>query len=194
MEICQAIRARRSIRRFLPREVPKEVLTELAELSRLYASGGNMQPMKLAVVQQENHRDTVFSCLKWAMYLKDFQIREDQRPMAYLVLIGDKSIRSQYGFDLGAMATNVMLAAMEFDLASCCLAIVEKDPIRKLLELTEDQEPEVVIALGYPDQRSREVSFTGSPAYRQLENGDLEVPKRSLREICVENHCKSEEL
>lgn len=190
MNICDAIRQRRSIRRFLPREVPQQALQELAELARLYASGGNMQPMKLAIIQEKKHRDTVFSCLKWAMYLKDFTIREDQRPMAYLVLIGDKQIRGQYGFDLGAMATNVMLGALEFDLASCCLAIVEKDPVRKLLGLTEHQEPEVVIALGYPDQKSEIVEFTDSPAYIQKENGDLLVPKRSLSRICVENHCK----
>ena len=194
MEVCQAIRARRSIRRFLPREVPHEALAELADLARLYASGGNMQPMKLAIVEKEEHREMVFSCLKWAMYLKDFTIRPDQRPMAYLVLIGDKRIRSQYGFDLGAMATNVMLGAQEFGLASCCLAIVEKDPIRKLLGLHAQQEPEVVIALGYADQQSEAVAFVDTPAYAQLPNGDLQVPKRSLAEICVENHCKTEVL
>jgi len=183
MDIQQAIYGRRSIRRFLPREVPHSSLEKLADMARLYASGGNLQPMKLAVIRQAQHRDLVFGCLKWAMYLKDFEIRPEQRPMAYLVLVGDRSIRQSYQFDLGAMATTVMLGAMEFGLASCCLAIVEKDPIRKLLGLTDSQEPEVVIALGYGDQKSEAVAFTGSAAYTQTEGGDLRVPKRSVQQI-----------
>ena len=119
MDIQQAIYGRRSIRRFLPREVPHSSLEKLADMARLYASGGNLQPMKLAVIRQAQHRDLVFGCLKWAMYLKDFEIRPEQRPMAYLVLVGDRSIRPSYQFDLGAMATTVMLGAMEFGLSSC---------------------------------------------------------------------------
>lgn len=183
MNVQDAIYARRSIRRFLPKEVPTEYLEKLADLARLYASGGNMQPMKLAIVREEENRKTVFDCLKWAMYLKDFTIREDQRPMAYLVLIGDKSIRQNYQFDLGAMATNVMLGALDMELSSCCLAIVDKEPVRQMLQLPEEQVPEVVIALGYADQESQTVDFVDTPAYSQTENGDIRVPKRSLEQI-----------
>lgn len=185
MDICSAIRNRRSIRRFQNKPVPEAALQELADLARLYASGGNMQPMKMAVVSKPSGVDTVFSSLNWAMYLPGFTIREDQRPMAYLVLIGDKSIRTPYQFDLGAMATSVMLAAMEYGLSSCCLAIARKGIIREFLNLPENLEPEVVIALGYADQQSCEVPFTCDQKYMQLENGDMQVPKRSLTETLI---------
>lgn len=192
MDICSAIRNRRSIRRFQNKPVPDAVLKELADLARLYASGGNMQPMKTAIVSKQPGVDTVFSSLNWAMYLPGFAIREDQRPMAYLVLIGDKSIRTPYQFDLGAMATSVMLAAMEFGLSSCCLAIARKGIVRQLLELPENLEPEVVIALGYADQQSSEVAFTADQKYRELENGDMQVPKRSLADTLLYNDLNKE--
>lgn len=185
MDVKTAIRTRRSIRRFQNVPIPGKVLTELADLARLYASGGNMQPMKTAIVANQPGVDTVFSSLNWAMYLPDFEIKEDQRPMAYLVLIGDKSIRTPYQFDLGAMATSVMLAAMDHGISSCCLAIARKAPIREMLDLSENLEPEVVIALGYAAQCSEEVPFDGSQKYMQLENGDIRVPKRTLEETLI---------
>ena len=185
MDICSGIRNRRSIRRFQNKPVPEAALRELADLARLYASGGNMQPMKTAIISKQANVDTVFSSLNWAMYLSGFTIREDQRPMAYLVLIGDKSIRTPYQFDLGAMATSVMLAAMEFGLSSCCLAIARKGIIREFLQLPENLEPEVVIALGYADQQSGEVPFTVDQKYMELENGDMQVPKRSLAQTLL---------
>lgn len=185
MDVKTAIRGRRSIRRFLNKPVPEEALKELADLARLYASGGNMQPMKTAIVAKKDGVDKVFSCLNWAMYLPGFRIEEDQHPMAYLVLIGDKSIRTPYQFDLGAMATSVMLAAMDWGLSSCPLAIARKAPIREMLALPENLEPEVVIALGYAAQESAEVPFEGSQKYMELENGDIRVPKRTLAETLI---------
>lgn len=185
MDVKTAIRNRRSIRRFQNKPVPAEALKELADLARLYASGGNMQPMKTAVISKQENVDTVFFSLNWAMYLPGFVIREDQRPMAYLVLLGDKSIRTPYQFDLGAMATSVMLAAEDFGLSSCCLAIARKGIVRELLHLPENLEPEVVIALGYADQHSSEVPFTENQKYTELENGDMQVPKRSLEETLI---------
>ena len=185
MDVKNAIRNRRSIRRFQNKPVPAEALKELADLARLYASGGNMQPMKTAIISKQENVDTVFSSLNWAMYLPGFVIREDQRPMAYLVLLGDKSIRTPYQFDLGAMATTVMLAAEGFGLSSCCLAIARKGIVRELLSLPENIEPEVVIALGYVDQQSREIPFEGSQKYMELPNGDIRVPKRSLEETLI---------
>ena len=185
MDVKNAIRNRRSIRRFQNKPIPAEALKELADLARLYASGGNMQPMKTAIISKQENVATVFSSLNWAMYLPGFVIREDQRPMAYLVLLGDKSIRTPYQFDLGAMATTVMLAAEDFGLSSCCLAIARKGIVRDLLKLPENMEPEVVVALGYADQRSSEVPFTENQKYTELENGDMQVPKRSLEETLI---------
>jgi len=185
MDVISAIRNRRSIRRFDSRPIPDEVLKTLADVARLYASGGNMQPMKTAVISRKEGVDTVFSSLNWAMYVPGFQIREDQRPMAYLVLIGDKNIRTPYQFDLGAMATTVMLAAQEYGIASCCLAIARKKIVREMLALPENLEPEVVIALGYPGQESREVPFADTQKYVELPNGNMEVPKRTVQETVI---------
>jgi nitroreductase len=50
MDIIDAVRSRRSIRRFKPDPVPREVLVQLLEVSRWSPSGSNTQPWELAVL------------------------------------------------------------------------------------------------------------------------------------------------
>jgi nitroreductase len=72
MHTFDAIAARRSIRKFRPEPVSRELLRELVEVTRLYPSGGNLQPLRFAIVTNPTLTDAVFSDLKWAMYLPDF--------------------------------------------------------------------------------------------------------------------------
>ena len=53
MELVEAIRARKSIRGFLPEPVPKQVLEEILELAARSPSWGNTQPWEVAVIGRE---------------------------------------------------------------------------------------------------------------------------------------------
>ncbi len=53
MEIVEAIKARKSIRAFLPRPVPKQVLEEILELAARSPSFANTQPWEVAVIGGE---------------------------------------------------------------------------------------------------------------------------------------------
>lgn len=181
MDMKEAILSRRSIRRFLPKPVEDSVLLELVELARFYASGGNLQPIRFAIVSREPARSQLFAGLKWAMYLPQFSIREDQRSAAYIVLLRQGSKSCQ--FDLGAAATTVMLAAREKGLDTCCLASFSREDVKKLLGC--DLEPELVIALGYADQESRAVEQQGDHRYFETADGALNVPKLGIREVLV---------
>jgi nitroreductase len=50
MEIAEAIKARKSIRAFLPRPVPKQVLEEILELAARSPSWGNTQPWEVTII------------------------------------------------------------------------------------------------------------------------------------------------
>jgi len=57
MGVMEAIRSRRSIRRFRPDPVPVPVIRELLEAARLAPSGGNLQPWRFAVVTDPHRRN-----------------------------------------------------------------------------------------------------------------------------------------
>ncbi|MBS3825365.1 nitroreductase family protein, partial [Candidatus Bipolaricaulota bacterium] len=52
MEVSEAIRSRRSIRKFQDRRVPRDVLEELVDYARLAPSGMNKQPLEFVIVDK----------------------------------------------------------------------------------------------------------------------------------------------
>jgi nitroreductase len=50
MDLIEAIHTRRSIRKFKTDTVPKEILTQLIDVSRWSPSGSNTQPWEFAVL------------------------------------------------------------------------------------------------------------------------------------------------
>lgn len=183
MNIEQAIRQRRTIRRFQNKPVDRQQMLQLADLSRLYASGANLQPIRYVGVTDSALLDEIFVTLRWAAYLPEFTIRENQRPMAYMVLTCEEGKKKSCQFDLGAAATTLMLAAEGMGLATCCLASFNGPAITKLLSLPENVVPLLVIALGYPDQKSQSVPLKDDVKYYENEEGVLCVPKRNLEDI-----------
>ena len=72
MKILDIVKKNRSYRRYIQSEkMDRETLKELVELARYSASGGNMQPLRLILSCDDEKNAKVFSCLKWAMMLKD---------------------------------------------------------------------------------------------------------------------------
>lgn len=183
MDIISAIEQRRTIRRFLQKPIDKETILRLVKLSRLYASGANIQPIRYCAVEDMEMRDQIFDILRWAAYLPDFKIRDDQRPTAYVILTADLQRKKNCQFDLGAAATTLMLAAEAYGLGTCCLASFNRERLVEILDLTEGQEPLLVVALGYPDQKSKAVDFMGDIKYYEDADGCLCVPKYALDEL-----------
>ncbi|MGZ5515023.1 MAG: nitroreductase family protein, partial [Candidatus Aminicenantales bacterium] len=60
--LYETIAGRRTIRRFKPEPVPRELLERLVDVGRLAPSAANVQPLEFAVVDAEGPRAEVFPC------------------------------------------------------------------------------------------------------------------------------------
>lgn len=185
MYISDAMQKRRSIRKFLPKEIPGGILRDIVSLSRLYPSGGNLQPVRFAIITDSQKRDAIFADLRWAMYLPEFTIAENERPTGYIVLLRDNRVKQRCDYDIGAASTMVMLAAVAQNLATCPIANFNKNNLSALLELEEHLVPELVIAVGYPAQESRVVPMTDSVKYTEDPDKNILVPKWETDEVLV---------
>lgn len=185
MQTFDAMLLRRSIRKFRPEPVSVSCLKEIVEVSRLYPSGGNLQPVRFAVITREELCNAVFADLKWAMYLPGYTILENERPTAYIVLLRDENIRKSCDYDIGAASTMVMLAAADKGLATCPIGNFPKNKLSALLQLPEHLHPELVLATGYPAQESHVVPMADTVRYAQDEQGNFLVPKWSAGEVTV---------
>jgi nitroreductase len=62
MEVIEAIKTRRSIRKFQPDSIPENYINELIEAGRLAPSGTNIQPTRYVVMKSAEVREKLKNC------------------------------------------------------------------------------------------------------------------------------------
>jgi len=183
------IRRNRSFRRFYQDQaVSRETLLSLINLARLSASAANLQPLKYLLSCDPEQNARIFSCLAWAGYLKDWPgPAEGERPSAYIVILGDRDITKNFGCDHGIAAQSILLGAREQGLGGCMVGSIQKDLLRRELNLPDRFDILLVLALGRPLEEVvlTEVGPDGSIKYWRDAAGVHYVPKRSLEEIIL---------
>lgn len=181
MNISDAIQNRRTIRKFEQKPVTTDDLYKIIDAGRLAAFGRNLQPLKFAILR---NADEVYPLTKWAGYLPDWNPSENERPLCYIAVLGDTSMKNNFDIDSGAAITNMMLMAMELDLATCWLGAINKPKLKDMLNTEHDVL--FLLAVGYPNQESKTVVIKDNDIkYFEDENGVICVPKRSLNEVIV---------
>ena len=179
----------RSYRRFYQDEsVSLETLRELVDLARLSASAANRQPLKYILSCESVKNDLIFPCLAWAGYLKDWGgPREGERPSAYIIVLGDKTISQSFGCDHGIAAQSILLGAAEKGLGGCIIGSVRRAELSRVLNIAADYEILLVLALGKPKEQVvlETVGTDGDIKYWRDEHEVHHVPKRTLDEIIV---------
>jgi len=179
----------RSCRRFFEdHSIPTETLRDLIDLARLSASAANRQPLKYMPSNEKEMNAVIFSRLKWAAYLKDWDGPEEgERPSAYIIVLGDTEISTSFGCDHGIASQNILLGATETKLGGCIVAAMERKRLREELEISDQYEILHVIALGKPKETIiiETVGPDGDIEYWRDESGAHHVPKRSLGEIII---------
>ena len=116
----------RTFRRFIQSQrIEYKTLEDLVDLARLSASGANRQPLKFLLLNTLADCDRVFPSLAWAGYLKEWPGPEpEQRPAAYIIILGDTLITESFGVDHGIAAQSIMLGASEIGLGGCMIASI----------------------------------------------------------------------
>jgi nitroreductase len=187
--IRDLIRQNRSYRRFY-QEVPMErrTLEELVDLARMSASAANLQPLKYVLVNEPKRNNLVFPHLRWAGYLKDWDgPAEGERPAAYIIVLGDREISTNFFWDHGIACQSILLGACEKGLGGCMLGLVDWQGLRGALKIPDRYELLTVVALGKPKETVvlEEVSASGDVKYWRDARGVHHVPKRKLEEIVL---------
>lgn len=181
--IYEKITSRRTIRKYLQKDVPKEVLTRCVNAARLSPSGANRQPLKYVIVKDEDVLKEVFGTLSWAGYLPDYQPSEEEMPRAYIVILLDTEIRKNAGHDAGIAAMSISMVAYDEGLGSCILGAVNRAKLRQILNIPNQFDIVLVVALGYPaEDPVVDKIKNGNIKYWLDENGVLHVPKRELKD------------
>jgi len=155
MDVFEAIKGRRSVRRYKTDTVQKELVEKLLGAACWAPSGGNIQPWKFIVINDKNLLELVRKVSPG--YL-------GQTPLGIFVC-SDKEKAYRIGGTLGrdyltiadcAMAVeNMLLAAHALGLGTCVVKSFSRIAVKEMLEIPDNIEPELLVIVGYPAQTPR---------------------------------------
>ena len=189
MTISDLIIDNRSYRRFFQDVlVERSALEKLVDLARLSASGQNLQSLKYFLSCDSDINAIIFSYLTWAGYLQGWNGPEEgERPSAYVLILGDKSISTSFGIDSGIAAQSIRLGATEIGLGSCVVGSIKRKELAESLGLSDRFEILLAISIGKPKETVvlETVRENGDTKYWRDNAGVHHVPKRTLNEVIV---------
>ncbi|MDP3051745.1 MAG: nitroreductase family protein [Eubacteriales bacterium] len=151
-EILKLMAERRSIRRFKPDAIPREITENLIEAARWAPSAGNLQPWYFYVVVREDRR----RCLANAALNQDFLA---EAPVCIVVCTEAGRSEAHYGGrgrnlyclqDTAAATQNILVLATAYGLGTCWVGAFDQSKLKSCMGLPEAHRPVALIALGYP--------------------------------------------
>jgi nitroreductase len=158
MSVMEAIRARRSVRRFTEEPVSTEDLDKVLEAARWAPSWVNVQPWKIIIVKDAEKK----AALRETLLPKNPAAKGFDQAPVLLVLVGERGKSGQYGesfatdkgdwymFDLGITAQNIALAAHSLGLGTVHVGAMDHRKAAKILAVPEGFEVVEILPLGRP--------------------------------------------
>lgn len=152
MDVLDAIRTRRSIRQFLDKPVPQDLLQQVLSSAMYAPSACNQQPWQFVVIDNRE-------LLREIPQLNSHAAMAAEAPVAILVC-GDSSLETIPGYwviDCSAAVQNLLLAAHALGLGAVWTGVYPQqkrvDGFRRLLGLPQNVTPHSLVPLGYPAEQ-----------------------------------------
>ncbi len=190
MTIKELTKKNRSYRRFKQSvKVENSTLLELADIARYCGSAANMQPIRYILSNTEKTNNMIFSSLKWAGYLPEWEGPEEgEKPAAYIVLTTELKKSKYILCDAGIACQSILLGAVEKGLGGCIFGSIDREKVKADLNIHEDFEVLLIIALGKPIEQVEVIdAINDNIKYFRDDNKTHYVPKLKLSTL-VANH------
>jgi nitroreductase len=146
MEMWDAIRTRRNVRRFADRPIEPEHLDRIVAAAALAPSSMNEQRWAFVVCREPERLRRLAASGRYAGH-----VAGAAAAIAFLTpRADDVAERESVAFDLGQAVENAMLAAWELGIGSCHASVYEEDVVRELLGYPADMVCDLLVSFGYP--------------------------------------------
>ncbi len=181
----ELIKKNRSYRRFAQTKIDCNTIKKILELLRFIPSAKNAQPLKYIACCNDEKNEQIFSTLKWAGYLTDWDGPDKtQRPSAYIVILHDKNISNDNYVltDAGIALQTILLKSVEMGFGGCTIAAIDKPKLSSILNIGDNLEILYVVAIGKPSETIEIVDAKDDIKYYRINNVHY-VPKRSFSEL-----------
>lgn len=146
MDLLEAIKTRRSIRKYTDKPVPFETLEYVLDAARWSPTGSNAQKWEFIVLTDSGVIDLVRKTSPGLFC----------SPPVLIVICSRRKPTAPYwqkyalACDCAMAAQNLMLTAHALGLGSCVALSFSSVAMKELLSIPEGVEPELVVTLGHP--------------------------------------------
>lgn len=145
MDVLEAIKARRSIRKYKKTPVPEEKLEKILDAGRLAPSARNSQPWKFIVLSDFQVKEKVAKLLAFGEFLT-------AAPLGIAVVVDP--VMSSHPVEDGSLAAySMLLAAHSLGLGGCWInPSHNEEDVKETLGIPRGERLISVISIGYPDE------------------------------------------
>ena len=145
MDALEAIKTRRSIRRYKKTPVPREKLEQILDAGRWAPSAKNSQPWKFIVLTDFQVKERVAELLAFGGFLAEAPVG--------IVVVVDPVVSSHPAEDGALAAYSMLLAAHALGLGGCWLnPSLGEEELKEVLGIPRGERLISVISIGYPDE------------------------------------------
>ncbi len=151
MSVLDVVLERRSIRRFLKKEIPQEMVNKLIDALIWAPSAGNLQARKFYFVRDEKVKDELVHAALNQRFIAE-------APLA-IVACADRRIYNHYGErgeslyclqDVACSIMCMMLVACELGLGTVWVGAFYEDSVSEILDLPTYLRPVAIVPVGWP--------------------------------------------
>ncbi|HXY61828.1 MAG TPA: nitroreductase family protein [Nitrospirota bacterium] len=183
MELFEAIRTRRSIRKYMDKPVEEEKLREVLESVRMAPSWANYQCWRLVVVKDKAMKEQISALSYVESYFapKGYKANPAMKALAeapvVIVLCAEPAQsgviwgQTYYLVDVGLAAQTMMLAARGLGLGTVFVGVYDEEKLKNVLGIPATIRIVGLFPLGYP-----------------VEDKKAGPPRKPLEEICHYGH------
>ncbi|MBI5353183.1 MAG: nitroreductase family protein [Chloroflexi bacterium] len=142
MNVSDAIRLKRAVRKFQDKPLPDDVVKAILNAGRRSQSSKNTQAWQFIAIRDKTILKALSQCGEWAGHIAG-------AALCVAILTPDPTQKFQILFDAGQSAAFMQLAAWELGVGSCPASIYEAEKARGILGFPAEWHLRVALSFGY---------------------------------------------
>ena len=150
MDVSEAIRKRRSIRKYQARKVENDKIERVLEAGRLAPSAKNLQEWSFIVVRDDGRRRRLAEAAKGQTFVGEAPvvIAACATMTDYVMTCGQLT----YPINLAIAVEHMVLQAVAEGLGTCWIGAFYEEEVKKVLTIPPEVRAVALLPLGYPDE------------------------------------------
>ena len=143
MNVSDAIRLKRAVRKFQDKPLPEEIVHAILNAGRRSQSSKNEQTWHFIAIRDKSILKALSECGEWAKHLAG-------AALGVAILTPDPTAKFQTMFDAGQAAAFMQLAAWELGVGSVPASLYEFEKTRAILGYPSEWHLRIALSFGYP--------------------------------------------